>query len=157
MKFIHYSKNPRLHLRDSVQTSNGMKPKGLWFSVEGTDSLGWKEWCEVEEFQLENLRCEIEIVFRVDANILFLKTEKEIRDFDKKFGKPAFVNAGRVYPDLTDHRSCDWAAVARKYEGIVIAPYQWRFRLNLLWYYGWDCASGCVWDKDAIEKVRILK
>jgi hypothetical protein len=23
------------------------------------------------------------------------------------------------------------------------------------WYYGWDCASGCIWDVDAIERVTL--
>lgn len=25
------------------------------------------------------------------------------------------------------------------------------------WYYGWDCASGCIWDKDAIEHYYLIK
>lgn len=41
----------------------------------------------------------------------------------------------------------DWKAVAKEYDGIEIDPYQYerRFSEGFLWYYGWDCASGCVW------------
>jgi hypothetical protein len=24
---------------------------------------------------------------------------------------------------------------------------------NCGWYYGWDCASGCIWDSAAVERV----
>ena len=140
MKFIHYSRKPTICFRNHYQATNSLKPRGLWISVEGPDSFGWKKWCESAEFELENLRHEIEIVFRDDANILFLETEEDIVDFDKKFGE---YTCGR--------RSCDWVAVARKYQGIVIAPYQWGLRFNLRWYYGWDCASGCVWAMTALQ------
>ena len=47
----------------------------------------------------------------------------------------------------------DWHAVAQAYAGIEIAPYCWslRFEYEFLWYYGWDCASGCVWELSAVR------
>ena len=147
MKYIHYSKDPAIYLPNHAQPINSLKPRGLWFSVEGKNSFGWKKWCEAEKFELENLHYEVEIVFHDNANILFIKTEEGILDFDKKFGI-------LIHPA---YQSCDWVAVAQKYSGLVIAPYQWGSRFNLLWYYGWDCASGCVWDMKAIQKVSILK
>jgi len=53
----------------------------------------------------------------------------------------------------------DWEAVAKRYTGIEIEPYNWERRnsgpnnnysMSMLWYYGWDCASGCVWELDAL-------
>jgi len=38
--------------------------------------------------------------------------------------------------------------VSKEYDGIEIAPYQWDARLSLIWYYGWDVASGCIWNLD---------
>ncbi len=48
----------------------------------------------------------------------------------------------------------EWDKVKDKYQGIIIAPYQWECRLALetCWYYGWDCASGCIWDLDCIKE-----
>jgi hypothetical protein len=28
-------------------------------------------------------------------------------------------------------------------------------RMGLMWYYGWDCASGCIWDTSVIERVTL--
>ena len=41
----------------------------------------------------------------------------------------------------------DWKLIAQEFDGIEIAPYQWEIRMdyNFFWYYGWDCASGCLW------------
>lgn len=43
----------------------------------------------------------------------------------------------------------------REYAGIIITPYQWARRLELSWYYNWDCASGCIWDVSAILGVHL--
>lgn len=50
----------------------------------------------------------------------------------------------------------DWAAIGKLYDGIIIAPYLWERRLNggAMWYYGWDCASGCIWNPRAISEVN---
>ncbi len=49
----------------------------------------------------------------------------------------------------------DWAKVAEHYDGLIIAPYQWSRRYDgPSWYYGWDCASGCIWNLDAIAAVE---
>ena len=150
MKYIHYGREPLPQLENRQQERQFMKPNGLWFSVEGEKSFGWKEWCEKEKFHLAALRHKTEVILCKSANIIFLKTINEIIDFDKKYGKPLFTNSSKY--------GCDWRRVAHYYEGIVIAPHQYKPRLlNLMWYYSWDCASGCVWNMDAIEKLRIIK
>jgi hypothetical protein len=47
----------------------------------------------------------------------------------------------------------DWQRVAEQHQGIIITPYQWECRYSIDWYYIWDCASGCIWDPDAIESI----
>lgn len=39
------------------------------------------------------------------------------------------------------------------------APYQWRRRneRGFSWYYGWDCASGCIWRASAIREIRLIE
>ena len=54
----------------------------------------------------------------------------------------------------------DWAAVARCYQGIIIPTYHFEFRFDTHvsdWYYGWDCASGCIWDAGAIASVSLVR
>jgi hypothetical protein len=55
-------------------------------------------------------------------------------------------------------RSINWAGVAKDYQGVIIAPFVWDRRLHdaYSWYYTWDCASGCIWDAAAIERVEPL-
>ena len=55
-----------------------------------------------------------------------------------------------------DLRPINWPAVAERYGGILITPYQWSHRMSLHWYCGWDCASGCVWDLSQIKSVELL-
>jgi hypothetical protein len=53
----------------------------------------------------------------------------------------------------------DWSKVAAKHQGIIIAPYCYARRLtyHTAWYYGWDCASGCIWDLKAIQSVEVAQ
>ena len=54
------------------------------------------------------------------------------------------------------HRSyrINWQPLTEQYAGIIISPYQWKRRLDGRasdWYYGWDCASACIWDLSAVR------
>lgn len=49
----------------------------------------------------------------------------------------------------------DWQAVASDHDGIIISPYNWPARHEMIWYYPWDCASGCIWNADAITSITI--
>lgn len=148
-RLIHYSKTPLTALRPIAPDarSNG-KPVGLWVSVEGDED--WKSWCEAESFHLEALAYPHEIALSPDANILTLPTAFDIDLFTEQFSKPCEWSSTR--------RDIDWLEVATLYQGIIIAPYQWSRRMaeHTFWYYGWDCASGCIWDVTAIESVAIV-
>jgi hypothetical protein len=50
----------------------------------------------------------------------------------------------------------NWPKVAQDYSGIEICPYQWKFRLNYMWYYGWDVASGCIWNQNALNSTNVI-
>ena len=55
---------------------------------------------------------------------------------------------------IRDHYAKEpiWPGVAAEgWAGIEIAPYIWARRLDgpARWYYGWDAASGCIWDPTA--------
>jgi len=146
---VHYSANPvtKVFNVPLSRQSVGDKPRGLWYSVEGFGD-DWKAWCNAEQFSLDCLSCQTELVVKM-GSILALKTVADLDDFNHEYGTtlldmPHFI---------------DWGRVAKKYSGIEIAPYQWDRRLwgKCRWYYGWDCASGCIWRKDGIDLMHKTK
>lgn len=151
MKLLHYSNKPLKSIysvdqgyEKSYMTSCGFKPSGLWVTTEGKDN--WEAWCRAEKFDLPGLTCVQEIVLAKTAEILWIKTSQQLLSFHKKY---SYVNR---YGD----KVIDWVKVAKKYDGVVIAPYQWEHRLDgpcKKWYYTWDCASGCIWDANAVENI----
>lgn len=125
-----------------VSPPHNLKCKGLWLSDESTEH-GWKWWCEGNDFALDRLA--VETKFRCDTSRWAVLTDNHaIREFHWNYAK-------EVFPGL---RYIDWPAVAGRYAGILISPYSWELRLahDFLWYYGWDCASACVWDLSTIEE-----
>jgi len=129
------------------------KPWGLWVSVEGEND--WKEWCTSEDFQRSRLQVENVIELKPDANLLRLRSPGQLDEFTKQYG--VVSRLAQQHPGLFTERVIDWPRVAGEYQGILIAPYQWSRRMERTtsWYYGWDCASGCIWDVDAIEGVKV--
>ncbi len=155
---FHYAGAPVTSVY-SVAQSDGrftMKPSGLWLSAEDPsldDPMSWREWCAAEQFGIGEVRHRVTLA--PGANILHLATPEDIDDLGARFPN----EAGR---ELTSLYAIEWRAVAKRYQGIVIAPYQWERRLDdkAAWYYPWDCASGCVWDAAAIasiEPVEVLE
>lgn len=146
MNLWHYTRDPFfLEPRTYAQPvpREYGKPDGLWVSVEGRDD--WQSWCEREDFCKDQLAYRAPVSIHDSANILHV-TPSEIRVFDTDYAVEwPWGENGRWTA-----RGIDWPAVARKYDGIIIAPYSWGHRLDLSWYYTWDCASGCIWNLDAI-------
>lgn len=137
----HYSGigslTPRPVVQDEAQ--RGDKPQGLWVSVDGPDD--WREWCESEQWGLDSLRNRFVVTLADNADLLLVTTPAELLAFDAEFGTPG-------------KWAVRWHAVAERWQGIIIAPYQWSCRLSApSWYYTWDCASGCIWDSSAIASV----
>jgi hypothetical protein len=90
--------------------------------------------------------------------MVVLSTARELDAFTLFFSVDLDWQKGMCVPNrLTLPIYIDWLRVAQKSAGIIIAPYIWERRLHLPWYYGWDCASGCVWDAAAVLSVKRLK
>ena len=125
------------------------KPRGLWFSV-GSD---WQRWCLAENFSLDRLRHLHEVTLLASARLLTLRDPLDLDAFSERYGRawPFTRQSGRGAANI------DWRAVSYEYDAIEIAPYQWSRRFALSWYYGWDCASGCVWNAEAIESIRHVR
>jgi hypothetical protein len=153
MRFLHYSAEPLTIVRSVAQEPNaksGDKPDGLWFCA-GSGDDGWKELCEIALYDLQRLRVVTEIVFKPTVNFMHVVGAEGIDAFTKKYD---FVTkwAGGTVPRY----DIDWFRIAQKFQGIIIAPYvlNRRFDAHDRWYTSWDCASGCVWDADAVLELK---
>lgn len=124
---------------------NYLKPSGLWYSL----GLSWIDWCAAEDFIDEGYLFEL---FIDEEKLLKLKTAKDVYKFTDKYFKT-------LVPIKTKHKYLasfiDWKQVKKEHPyGIEIAPYNWECRFELIWYNGWDCASGCIWDLNIIKGVK---
>jgi hypothetical protein len=118
------------------------KPKGFWVSVDDAN-MPWDTWCIDNQFQWENLECRHKVVLHPTANVLVISDNETLETFSRGY--------------KNDRYSVHWRDVARTYQGIIITPYLWesRFDSRMMWYYGWDCASGCIWDAAAIQSISL--
>lgn len=158
----HYTGEPLVFDRDRVydqREPRGFgKPVGFWVSVAGEDD--WPAWCRSEEFCVGNLANCSRITLAEDANILLVSSPGALDEFHREFSIE-----DRNFPPLPERnagdrdfnrrqRPVDWSLVIERWQGVVFAPYLWSMRFDgPSFYYGLDCASGCIWDLDAIESV----
>jgi hypothetical protein len=117
--------------------SSAGKPSGLWYGIDDA----WLEWCSHSGW-LEDYNH----FYGLDvssANILRLATVEEIKQFhDEHKGQSQFVPGFEV--EFGDYE-IDWNPIRDEYDGIEIAPFQWKVRRDFHWYYSWDIPCGCVW------------
>lgn len=155
-RLIHYSDTPLVVVHSTEQVGEkydwhgGRKPAGLWVSAEGDDD--WRVWCEGERFRSITDQFSCEIVLRPDHAVLLVDTADAMTLFHREFG----VKSGQR--EWKEWR-IDWPRVAKRYGGIIIAPYQWSHRLDgelSGWYYSWDCASGCIWDASSVAEIKLI-
>lgn len=150
MELRHYSSKPIKAAKsvEQIDASPAHKPCGLWVSAHSYED-NWRDWCEAEQFGIGDLEYVIELT--PGANVLHISSTVALDAFHEKYKKPFELIS------WDDYELIDWARVAAEYQGIIIAPYQWSRRLDgpvHNWYYGWDCASGCIWCADAISSIR---
>lgn len=125
------------------------KPRGFWYEVDGE----WRHWCEEEGFRVEQPR----FLYSVDLGDTKMLTITNVEELDALTNEyhteiRNFGTGSKFVEEI------DWKRVeADGYQGIEIAPYIWERRLETFstWYYGWDVASGCVWDT-RLMKVEYL-
>lgn len=116
------------------------KPIGFWYSVDGD----WERWCESEMPGWLTDRHVHEVTLGQE-DMVFIRDTLDLDLFHEKYFKGGRWSGG-----------IDWPSVAAEYDGIEIAPYLWARRLEgdcSRWYYGWDCASGCIWRPRGVEVV----
>jgi hypothetical protein len=149
--FIHHSWHPLVFNREHVYTNDQPhghgKPVGLWFSPEGEDD--WARWC-LRESNLGPWRYRVSL--DPNAHILWISTADQLIAFhDIYCAETEFERKFMFNDDRRKYWPIDWDKVKADYDGLIIAPYLWSQRLmGPSWYYGWDCASGCVWNAKSV-------
>lgn len=150
LRLAHFSYEPLVLDRDrdySLAAPRGYgKPAGLWLSDESDPEQGWAAWCLEHGYATDGLAHVTEFELVPDANVLHIGTPAELTAFHAEFSH--FVpEMGMTY-----FKMINWADVRKRWGGILITPYQgWGLGPDLLWYMGWDCASGCFWDLSTIK------
>jgi hypothetical protein len=71
------------------------------------------------------------------GKVLHLYSAMCLDHLTKTYGEKLYLGGRDNFPN--------WERVARDYDGVIISPYQFNRRMTLMWYYPWDCASGCIW------------
>lgn len=143
MRFVHFTDKPfklddRKYLQQEPMTAFD-KPNGFWITPsEGKDN--WIDFCKAEKFNLDGLKVKYDVEIDL-TNVLVIDSLKKFDDFEASHGKQC---------DIMRTPKIDWLSVYKEFAGILIVPYFWERRYHN-WYYGWDCASGCIWD------INILK
>ncbi len=165
-RYYHWAPHPVRLRRMRYLQSGQPKPNGLWFDVNGE----WERWCASARFRPETFRYRHTVTILDASRILHLRSAKDIDAFTRKYGRDlsdrirllegaqdldAFtLNYGTyLFSDIRRQFSnyILWGDVAEQYGGIIIAPYSRSRSRTYLWYYGWHCASGCVWDTGIIR------
>lgn len=159
---IHYTNRKLTKVRSMnpiSERARGIgKPDGLWYSV-GTE---WRKWCRSERPHWVTKRS---YVLDVDTSrLLMVSGSEQLEKLETEFGvvpkryQAAAADFAQRYPNTGRHfLQIDWAKVGEKYAGVEISPYLWTERLTRMWYYGWDVASGCIWDASAVRGFREIK
>lgn len=133
--------------RTYEQKTAAMKPRGFWVSIDND----WETWCKENcmEGWIEE-HSPVDFLLNTD-DLFWLKTPESI-DFFTYLFKAEDPGGWNSYRD--DSFYINWEHVVSKgMKGIIIAPYQWSRRMNVNWYYSWDCASACIWDLSALTLV----
>lgn len=147
----HFSNDPHISLRSIDQEdAPTMKPAGLWVSVDG--EYDWPTWNDDAQFLDTSQQYRFRVTLDPTARILHLNGYTDLVHFTRQYG----MSLSDI-PDVSSLRTLatfiDWKIVADQHDGIIISPYIWPARTELIWYYGWDCASGCIWNAHAITSI----
>lgn len=150
MKMIHCGLLERfpqiINQEDSI--SMFCKPRGIWYAPDNE----WADWCR------ENMPTQYESAYELEinyANILIIRSECHLHSFYNKYRKSKNKHSQSICWSI-DSSPIDWIKVSKEYKGIEIIPYLSNLRLVFQWYYGWDVASGVIWDLSAIKSSRII-
>lgn len=123
------------------------KPSGLWYGI----GPNWIQYCEEHVPSRSDIYTSAYILDIDMSKVLHLSTYNDLSKFSKTYGTND--RSGRVLTTI------DWVKVSTQFSGIEISPYIYKARLDIEipWYYVWDIASGCIWNKDVIKNFKEIE
>lgn len=130
----------------TLRQEPGPKPKGLWWAVGDA----WIEWCRGERFRTDTLRRTFKLDID-DSKLLVIGRDMSLDEFDREF---SYAMDFERRSGISAHYAINWPKVAETWSGIEIPVYSWAHRHELMWYYGWDVPSGCIWKQDALRGIE---
>lgn len=146
---MHFSEKPLTAVHDcDPRGHSSYKPNGLWISA----GMEWFDWCVDNEFMHDRMGYATMVHLAPDAKLIRLSTGGALTKFSDEYEVELFPDQKLAFGSLK-FGGIDWPRVAETYDGILIEPYQYSRRMNLMWYYSWDVASGCIWNARAIASL----
>lgn len=159
-RYMHDEANRRLHMTCEDLSLNtlkhipqraeySLKPTGLWYGIDNS----WIDWCISE--QMSWICPNIYEVILNEERLLKIDNIPDFEKFENEYGDvPPWEN--HYWSAIFENRKerINYEAVIQKYGGLEISPYQYRKRMKSFWYYGWDCASGIIWDHTMVKDLR---
>jgi tRNA nucleotidyltransferase/poly(A) polymerase len=136
-----------LDLERSYAPSTKIKPTGIWYGC----GVGWLKF--VEENDWESTAGSQ--IWSLKINMGKIKSLVDAKEIDRFSWK--FRNMESYIENHLDKR-IDWAKVASTFSGIECCPYPVgdKTKIDNLWYYAFDMASGCIWDASAISNTILV-
>jgi len=132
----------------------GPKPNGLWYECQDGSSETWEEFCTVGLTSgYDKYDSTYNVILKDDGYyILHITDDHHFEKFAKMYSvnHPADPDGSKGLDKMID-----WPKVAEHYSGIEICPYLSSKRMDddAFWYYGWDVASGCIWNAQGVEEL----
>ena len=135
--YIHYGSanfNPR-YFTQITNRDHWNKPYGGLWASRVDAKYGWRNWCESEEFRLEDLNTHFRFLITPAAKVIHLYTSK---DLDRLPHRNDCSDLWGFYPDFEQMVKDGWDAI----ELHLLNPNNNRIDDGLYWQlYGWDCDS----------------
>lgn len=145
MEYVHYGSNKfdARKLIDGVVENRFRrtdKPWGLWASPVNA-KYGWKDWCEDEDYNTDDLYLSFRFRVKANARILHIHSLSDAKKY--------LLVKERFY-SITDYM-LDLKRIYAHYDGMELhLSDDWSMRDNNV-FYTWDADSICVWNPDVIE------
>lgn len=143
----HMTKKKFKQFKDipAEQQQIGAKPKGFWYDCDGE----WARWvAEAMPYRIGKHNYKVQVD---TSKMIVIRNYREFVAFENKY-KTTVLDQVPGFADEND-LWINWPKVARDYSGIEIAPFISKAD-DRNWYYVWDVASGCIWEKSALKNVE---
>lgn len=126
------------------------KPIGFWLSIDGS----WERWLKGNwDEWLEGKVC-LSVELAKNINLFIIESKKQfLKEFKNLTGKDYLKLSIEKFMLHNFHEK-----LAKKYDGIWLKskPF-WEHRMDLMYFYPWDCESICIWNKEKIKFKEIEK